>query len=253
MPTPAAARHWVQRWDRQQESYVPAREERFAVVCDVVALSVGRPNPLVVDLGCGPGSLAVRVLDRLPAADVVAVDADPVLLGLGRAAYAGTPGLRFVAADLREPGWPDALALPRPADAVVSATALHWLTGAELSGVYAACSALLAPGGVLVDADHLAGGAGTPRLRSLCEAVAVAAAGRLTPDRPEDGQRWWAAVASAPELADLTAGREAGPVAHSVPDLPSLDDHVRLLRAAGFAEVGTVWQQGDDRVLVALR
>ena len=26
-----------------------------------------------------------------------------------------------------------------------------------------------------------------------------------------------------------------------------------LVRRAGFAEVGTVWQHGDDRVLVAVR
>ena len=56
-----------------------------------------------------------------------------------------------------------------------------------------------------------------------------------------------------PELAELRADRPARPVEHQVPDLPSLADHLRLLRAAGFVEVGTVWQHGDDRVLVGLR
>jgi trans-aconitate methyltransferase len=34
----------------------------------------------VLDLGCGPGSLAARLLERLPAASVVAIDSYPLLL-----------------------------------------------------------------------------------------------------------------------------------------------------------------------------
>jgi len=30
-----------------------------------------------------------------------------------------------------------------------------------------------------------------------------------------------------------------------------LDDHVQALRAAGFTEVDSLWQIGDDRVLAA--
>ena len=76
---------WLERWDAQQRTYVPEREERFAVIADVVAAVAG-DRPRVLDLGCGPGSLSLRLLDRLPGASVVAVDADPVLLTLGRRA-----------------------------------------------------------------------------------------------------------------------------------------------------------------------
>lgn len=30
-------------------------------------------------------------------------------------------------------------------------------------------------------------------------------------------------------------------------------DYIAFLRAAGFAEAGTVWQYGDDRVVVGIR
>ena len=260
MPTGAAARSWLERWDRQQEASVADREERFAVIGDVLALAVGRPDPLLVDLGCGPGSLSVRLLDRFPAASVVAVDADPVLLGLGRAAYGDHPGLRFVEHDLRRPGWIGALGLlPRPPDAVVSTTALHWLTRDELEGVYADCGRLLGPTGVVVNGDHFADSPDTPRLAALGEPLAGARLARgARSDRAdrrdlEDWERWWAAVGAAPELADLTAGRDVRPVPHAFAEPPSIADHADLLRAAGFAEVGTVWQCGDDRVLVALR
>src|SRR5450755_5013832 len=98
------ARRWIERWDGQQQGYLPDREERFTILIDAVEAGAGRPDPLVLDLGCGPGSLAVRLLARLPAAAVVAVDTDPVTLALGRAAHADRPGLRFLSLDLRESG-----------------------------------------------------------------------------------------------------------------------------------------------------
>ena len=66
MPTQAVARTWLDRWDHQQELYMADREERFAVMADVVDAVIDRPDPLILDLGCGPGSTSVRMLDRLP-------------------------------------------------------------------------------------------------------------------------------------------------------------------------------------------
>jgi len=249
MSVQAVARHWVQRWDRQQETYMADREERFAVIADVVQTSAGRPDPLIVDLGCGPGSLAARLLDRMPDAGVVGIDADPLLLGLADAAYA-RPNLRLVDHDLRTPGWPAVLALPRPADAAVSTTALHWLTRAELADTYRAIAGLLRPGGVLVNGDHLYDRPGV--LRELTRAVRNARAARVGTDG-ENWEAWWDAVAAEPELAELVAERRARNYEHTGDPDVTLHDHFELLTAAGFAEVGTVWQSGDDRVLVAVR
>jgi hypothetical protein len=54
MPTATRARQWLDRWDRQQERYVADREERFAVIADVVAATVEGDSPRILDLGCGP-------------------------------------------------------------------------------------------------------------------------------------------------------------------------------------------------------
>jgi len=86
------AQRWIARWEIQQQGYLPDREDRFTALIDAVEEAAGRPDPLVLDLGCGPGSLSVRLLDRMPAARVVAIDTDPVLLALGRAAYGGATG-----------------------------------------------------------------------------------------------------------------------------------------------------------------
>jgi trans-aconitate methyltransferase len=253
MPTPVQARHWLERWDRQQEFYIADREERFAVIADVVEAASERRNPLVVDLGAGPGSLSVRLLDRLPAAQVVAVDADPMLTGLARAAHGERRNLRIVEQDLRTPGWVDALRLPRAADAVISTTALHWLTERELAAVYRASARLLRRGGVLVNGDHMDEPATRSQLGALLHTVHDRRAARAAVLDNEDWQAWWSAAAQAPELADLTGKGQAHPLDHNVPEPPALDDHVRLLHEAGFAEVGTVWQHGHDRVLVAVR
>jgi SAM-dependent methyltransferase len=252
MPTVQQARQWLDRWDRQQEFYLADREERFAVIADLVEAACGA-EPLIVDLGVGPGSLAIRLLDRLPGARVVGIDADPLLLGLARSANADRRGLRLVDHDLRMPGWLDALRLDRAPDAFVSTTALHWLTRGELAALYAACAGALQPGGVLVNGDHLHDGPAQPGLDSLTRVIGERRAARVGAAHAEDWQTWWDAVGQAPELADLAAMRGSHGVEHDVDIVATFDDHIAALRRAGFAEVGTVWQHGDDRVLVAVR
>src|SRR5258707_2706135 len=87
--TQAAAAAWIDRWDAQQQAFLPDREERFTALIDAVQECAGRDDPLVLDLGCGPGSLAVRLLDRIPTAARIAIYTDPLLLGIGRVASSG--------------------------------------------------------------------------------------------------------------------------------------------------------------------
>jgi SAM-dependent methyltransferase len=254
-----AARDWVDRWDRQQEVYLTDREGRFTALIDAVEESTGRPDPLVLDLGCGPGSLAVRLLRRLPSATVIAVDADPVTLSLGRAAYGDVPGLRFHDVDLRSPDWASQLGIARgrALDAAVSTTALHWLTAAELHDLYAALAGMLRPGGVFLDGDHL-------RLSETDSPVLARLDGVLEEREnhrrfsngyagAEDWGQWWNAVATDPVLGPASAERDRRQVRHHGPEGSQLDVHVSALRAAGFSEVGTLWQRGANRLLCAVR
>src|ERR1700677_2120605 len=194
----AAARDWIARWDRQQEVYLADREDRFTALIDAVEVGTGRPDPLVLDLGCGPGSLSVRLLRRLPSATVIAVDADPVTLSLGRAAYGDMPGLTFCDLDLRSPRWPSSLGGSRgiepgrQVDAVVSTTALHWLSAAELHELYVTLAGLLRPGGLFLDGDHLLEDeTASPALRQLDRALEEREGRRRHPDgRPAGAENW---------------------------------------------------------------
>ena len=247
-----AARGWIDRWDVQQQGYMPDREDRFAALIDAVELAAGRPDPLVLDLGCGPGSLAVQLLERLPAATVVAIDADPLTLALGRAAWQDLDGLRFADADLRVPGWSAGLGLVRPLDAAVSTTALHWLPQRSLAAVYAEVAGLLRPGGLLLNGDHMREEESAPQLSRLGRALIERQEQRRLPGGPaETWQDWWKAVAADPDLAGLDAERKARDVSSEHHGSPAgrLSVQVEALRAAGFAEVGKLWQLGDNRLL----
>jgi SAM-dependent methyltransferase len=251
---PELARAWIDRWDRQQETYLPDREERFTAIIDAVAATVDRPDPLVLDLGTGPGSLGARLLDRLPEATVVAVDSDPVLLALGRAAYGGRAGLRFTDIDLRAPGWADRLGLGRPLDAAVSTTALHWLPEAELRATYASVADLLRPGGLLLNGDHFV--VDSPALARLDRVLLEREHARRFPGgHGEDWNGWWQALAADPALSELAAERRRtwAPREHHGTESGRLDTHVAALRAAGFGEIGTLWQRGENRLLCAVR
>lgn len=250
------ARTWIQRWDAQQQNYLPDREDRFTAMIDVVQAATGRPDPLVLDLGCGPGSLAVRLLDRLPEATVVGIDADPVLLTIGRAAFANLPGLRLAEADLRSAGRLLELGLDRPPDVAVSTTALHWLTPEALAELYRALAGLLRPGGLLLDGDHLSEDDDTaPTLAHLGRVLIEQEERRRHPaGHAETWAGWWDAVKADPALADAVAERQRLRLDSEHHGSPSgrLSVHVAALRAAGFAEIGTLWQRGENRLLCAV-
>ncbi|GAA1392739.1 class I SAM-dependent methyltransferase [Pseudonocardia kongjuensis] len=248
---------WIDRWDAQQEGYVPDREERFAVLADLVEHAVREvAEPVVVDLGCGPGSLAARIAERVPRALIVGVDADPLLVELARGRYGDLA--RWSVADLATDGW--AATLPGPVHAAVSTTALHWMLPEQLAGLYRTVAAHTAPGGLLANGDHLAVADG---LDGLAGAVAAGRARRSGVTGREGWTDWWDALLGDPRLAGLTDGRARARSAvqdaagesehHDGSNRLSAADHVRLLLDAGYSGAGVVWQHGDDTVVAGVR
>lgn len=243
------AQRWIERWDAQQERYIPDREERFRVVIDVVRAVVGTGAATVVDLGCGPGSLSARLARALPGVEVVGVDADPLLLGLGKANVG--PRVRLVRTDLNDPAWPERTGLTGRWDAAVSSTALHWLDPEALAALYRTLAERLRPGGVFVNADNM--GLGSSTVDSIADAVREQRTARAGTHTNEDWAQWWQALREDEELAPLLDSRSTETIAHSSENDLTVVQQVELLRAAGFSEAAPVWQFGDDHVLVAVR
>lgn len=235
-------------WDAMQDACILHREDRFAAMLDAVEAIAGSA-PRVLDLAGGTGSITLRLLRRLPGARAVVLDADPVLLAIAEATFADDDRVGIVPADLSGPRWVEAVPKEwRPFDAVVTATALHWLEPARIAAVYAEAAGLLRPGGVVANVDHMP----DPGFTDLAPLVEGTAAQRAAPaDGALDWDGWWQSLEAVPDLADPLAARgKPPPHIHSV---HSSDWHVRALRAAGCTEVGLVWRGYQDALVVGVR
>jgi SAM-dependent methyltransferase len=142
-------------------------------------------------------------------------------------------------------------------DAAVSTTALHWLPPGALAAMYAELATVLRPGGLLLNGDHLSEDEQTaPTLARLGRALIEREEERRFPaGHPETWDGWWAAVGAEPALAPLLAEREkrfGGSDHHGSPS-GRLVTHVAALQVAGFAEIGILWQRGENRLLCAVK
>jgi trans-aconitate 2-methyltransferase len=123
-------------WDPAQ--YLRYADERSRPFFDLLARVPTTSPSLVIDLGCGPGTLTRTVTKRWPAADVVGVDSSEDMI-IRAESEGALNRLSFVCADLRS--W-----LPeRAPDVVVANAVLQWIPGhlgriGEIAG-------WLAPGG----------------------------------------------------------------------------------------------------------
>ncbi|MFJ7942438.1 class I SAM-dependent methyltransferase [Streptomyces sp. NPDC096354] len=241
---------WQQSWDRQQEWYLPDREERFRVMLDMVEAVVG-PEPRVLDLACGTGSITDRLLKRFPEATSTGVDLDPALLAIARGSFAGDERATFVTADLKDPEWVERL--PHDTyDAVLTATALHWLHSEPLTTLYGQLAGLVRDGGVFMNADRMIDTA-TPRINAAESAYRHAAMDRAKAAGALDWADWWALAAEDPVLAAPTAERYKIYGEHADGDMPSARWHAETLRAAGFGEARTVWASPSDSLVLAVK
>jgi SAM-dependent methyltransferase len=250
--TPLWADAWRRSWDRLQERYVPDRELRIGALLDVVD-AILPTAPTVLDLACGTGTITRQLLDRVPTARSIAVDVDPVLLTIASASFADDDRVRIVCADLRDPAWGDAVPEPQ-LDAVVTATALHWLPEHVVRRLYGDLAGLVRAGGVVAHAEEM------PLLDLPRLAAGLAEVERERHDRERTGgQRdwdaWWDQTAADPALTAATAQRQAlfGGNYPTEEFSPAAEWHVAALTEAGFTEVGVVWRSGTGAVVAAVR
>lgn len=249
--TPGSDWHaWQESWDRQQEWYLPDREERFRVMLDMVEALVGS-EPRVLDLACGTGSITARLLERFPKAVSTGVDLDPALLTIAEGTFAGDGRVTFVTADLKDPDWPSLLPYDSY-DAVLTATALHWLHSEPLAALYGRIAALVRDGGVFMNADHMIDET-TPRINAADRAQRHARMDEARAAGVLDWAEWWRLAAKDPLLAEPTARRFEIYGEHADGDTPSAAWHARALREAGFAEAREVWRSPSDALVLALR
>jgi len=239
---------WVARWDRMQERFLAERPERLAELVRLVGAALPAPR-LIADLGCGTGSVAARMLEAFPEAQVVGLDRDPTLLALARGRCRPYRGrARFAEVDLRSEGWTSALG--GAPDAAVSATALHWLSAEQLSRLYRQVAAALVPGGIFLSADHAA--CSLAGVQACWDASRRTALSPLGPPREAwDGffEEFLAALGPGARSACTAAPGSAEGVEEGMP----LAWHLDALRAAGLSSADCFWRRDGDAIYGAAR
>ncbi len=131
-------------YDPLIERWSGAKRLRQAVV---EALDL-RAGLRVLELGCGPGRLAIEIKRRWPGVTLDAVDGDPAILAVARrnAAAAGVD-VTFREADITR------LPVMGPYDRAVSTLVFHHLSPAGKREALAGIRRALAPGGYLIVGD----------------------------------------------------------------------------------------------------
>lgn len=242
-------RSWVERWDRMQERYLVQRAERFSIIARLIGAMAGGA-PRIVDLGCGTGSLMVAVLEAIPDATAVGVDFDPTILWLARARLERFgPRARLELADLREPSWTETVGTP--ANAVVSATALHWCAPNHLAAIYRQAAQALRPGGLFLNADHV--GSDSPAIQREWERHRDEMRKQDADPSSDDWDGFWASYSDALGLnVRRLEQRVAGGWDGVESGLP-LAWHLDRLRESGFSDVDCFWRCDCDAVYGGVR
>ncbi|MCL5783334.1 MAG: class I SAM-dependent methyltransferase [Candidatus Thermoplasmatota archaeon] len=247
-------KYWTAEWEKQQNAHVPNREERFQFMLDELE-EMFSGEFTALDLGCGPGSLSRRLLERFPQAGCVALDYDPVLLFIGKNFEFRDEGrLSFVEANLVDASWPEKLP-DKKFQAVLSTTALHWLPEESLKKTYEKISSILGPRGVFLNGDHLYPESQAPGLTELNARIRHRKElNALSDGKAPNWNTWWANLRKQQGLEELFRERDRRYPDSDHHDHPvSLERHMELLENAGFKETGVVWQNLDNRVLMALK
>ena len=130
-----------------------------------------RPGERVIDIGCGPGTMAAYLGD----VDYIGVDLDPNYIASARREY-GSRG-RFIQGDVSDV----AVRVGEQADIVLAIALLHHLGDEQAHTLFAAAARLLKPGGRLITLDCV----WVPHQNIIARMLIAADRGRNTRDQEQ--------------------------------------------------------------------
>jgi tRNA (cmo5U34)-methyltransferase len=208
-------------YDASRRRLIPPLESFYRTAVAALRLGSRRPER-VLDLGAGTGMLGAFIRAEFPQAQLTLLDGAPRMLAQARAKL-GEDGITYLEADLMDP------LPPGPWDAIVSALAIHHLPDAHKVDVYRRVRAALAPGGVFVNAEHVA--APSPALEA-------------------EYDRWHEARARAAGSDDAEWAHAVRMMAHD--ERATVEQQLAWLRDSGFLHADCLLKEYSFAVLVAL-
>jgi tRNA (cmo5U34)-methyltransferase len=185
----------------------------------------------LLDLGGGDGAMTRLALQYVPQAEAVLVDfSEPMLARAKERAATGEYRCTVVRGDMREPGWQSESEPQAGYDLAISGLAIHHLTSQRKRELFAEVFALLAPGGMFLNMDIVAV---QGPLEGLFEEQMRANAKHAAHEHGD------------PEQEIDFDGDEDRP--------DSVEDQLRWLRDAGFAQAEVHFKWAEAAILGAIK
>lgn len=191
----------------------------------------GRQVRRLIDLGGGDGAMTRLALQYAPQAEAVLVDfSEPMLARAKERASAGGYRCTVVRADMRERGWQSELELQSGYDLAISGLAIHHLSSQRKRELFAEVFALLAPGGMFLNMEIVA-------IQGPLEG--------LFEEQMRANAKHAAHEHGHPEQEIDFDGDEDRP--------DSVEDQLRWLRDAGFAQAEVHFKWAEAAILGGIR
>lgn len=205
-----------------RRALIPEYDHFYGTAVDALGLFGNDPRR-VLDLGAGTGLLSAHIADRFPLARFVLLDGARTMLQQARELL-GDRIEAIVVGEFAEP------LPPGPFDAIASSLAIHHVPDEAKADLYARALRELRPGGIFVNAEH------------------VAAA---TPELDAEHMAWQEARAKAAGATDADWAAALERFEHDIrsPVRPQLD----WLADAGFEHVDCLFQNRSLAVIVGRR
>jgi SAM-dependent methyltransferase len=177
-----------------------------------VLIAADDPEPgTIVDIGSGPGDFLAIMLEKFPQARGVWTDVSEAMFDMARERLAGFGDrVDYHLVDMTDLAGGG---VPENADVITTSRAAHHLDRDGLFDFYAQAAGRLAPGGWLVNLDH----------------IGPAGPGEVWDKRLRAARKQFGVV-------------QSGTKHHHNYPLTSVDDHLRALAAAGFTDVEMPWR-----------
>jgi tRNA (cmo5U34)-methyltransferase len=207
-------------YDRERMKLIPGHERFYAAAVALIPTSADH----ILDLGAGTGLFTAMIRSRFPDAYLHLIDISEPMLEQARARFLRDQEICLQVGDYTTAPWGSSY------DAIVSALSIHHLEDDRKQALFTRIFSALKPGGVFINADHIAGP--TPQLEELYQ------------------QRWLADVhangATEQQVADSLFRQQEDRRA-------PVEDQLAWMRAAGFAQVDCHYKDGSFAVLTGAR
>ncbi|BAY30053.1 type 12 methyltransferase [Nostoc carneum NIES-2107] len=202
---------------------------RYDEMLEVITRCLPSTSLRILELGCGTGELSLKILQRCPDAQVIALDYSPRMLQFAQSKIAAAGYQNrwsCIEADFGE--WannPEKFATGKEFDACVSSLAIHHLQDEMKFKLFQQIAASLSPNGCFWNADPI-----LPESPALVEVYKAAR------------EEW--ANQQGKTLAEVRAkvGTTTTQGYSSQDQLASVDAHLQMLRQAGFLTVAVPWK-----------